>query len=222
MSAALVPVTVPGAPNIMGQIVNGEPYVIIKPMCDAMNVDVDGQRRKLNQAEWAVTELISATGADGKQYQMFALHADCIPMWLATINTNKVAEHARPVLVAYQREAARALRDYFYRGIAVQSAPEDPEGALAAAVMTYINHQVAQKIAEAEQLRLADPVWLTASGWTRKQGLPADQASAKSFGVRASAVGRSMGIEPRPVEHERWGTVNSWPPEVWERTTNGD
>jgi hypothetical protein len=35
-------------------------------------------------------------------------------MWLATIDTGRVAEHVRPLLVAYQKEAAQVLRDHFF------------------------------------------------------------------------------------------------------------
>lgn len=119
-STELVQITVPGTDvPILAATVNGKPFVPLKPMCQALDLDVDGQRRKLANAEWAVTEFISATGADGKTYEMVALDADHIPMWLATIQPGRVAEAARSTLAAFQREAAGALRDYFYKGGAI-------------------------------------------------------------------------------------------------------
>jgi hypothetical protein len=42
------------------------------------------------------------------------LHLDSFPMWLATIESSRVAEHVRPKLVKYQKECARVLRDHFF------------------------------------------------------------------------------------------------------------
>lgn len=120
MSGGLVRVPVPGTDTPMqATLVGGEPYVAVKPMCATIGIEAQAQQTKLDQAEWAVTTIIVATGTDGKSYRMVALHADCIPMWLATIAVNRVSEQARPILIAYQKEAARALRDYFYSGAAV-------------------------------------------------------------------------------------------------------
>jgi hypothetical protein len=52
--------------------------------------------------------------ADGKLREAFCVHLDCLPMWLATIETSRVAEHVRPKLVCYQREATKVLADYFF------------------------------------------------------------------------------------------------------------
>ncbi|MFC9769335.1 phage antirepressor N-terminal domain-containing protein, partial [Rhodococcus jostii] len=103
----------------MATEVGGRPFVPLKPMCQSLGIDEDAQRRKLAQADWAVTSLITATGSDGKSYQMTALDADHLPMWLVTIQPSRVATEARQVLSAFQREAAGALRDYFYQGVAV-------------------------------------------------------------------------------------------------------
>jgi phage antirepressor YoqD-like protein len=35
-------------------------------------------------------------------------------MWLATIDTGRTREEVRPLLMAYQKEAAKVLRDYFF------------------------------------------------------------------------------------------------------------
>ncbi|NKS42258.1 phage antirepressor [Rhodococcus hoagii] len=119
-STELVQITVPGTDvPILAATVDGKPFVPLKPMCQTLGMDVDSQRRKLATADWAVTALITATGADGKTYEMVALDADHIPMWLATIQPSRVSESARPTLKAFQREAAGALRDYFYKGGAI-------------------------------------------------------------------------------------------------------
>lgn len=89
-------------------------WVPLRRPCEALGIDPDGQRRKLQGKPWAVTEMISATGPDGKLYEMFALHLDCLPMWLATIDAKRVKEEMRPKLELYQREAAKVLADHFF------------------------------------------------------------------------------------------------------------
>lgn len=111
----IIPIT--GTPGI--EVISGE-YIALKPMCDGLGLDIEGQRRKLKECSWAVTEKISATGADGKTYQMTVIHKDSVPMWLATISEKKVRdEEVRKTLIRYQKEAAKALNDYFTKGVAV-------------------------------------------------------------------------------------------------------
>jgi hypothetical protein len=88
--------------------------VVIKSVCEHLDIDVENQRKKLNQAAWATTVMITAVAKDGKNREVACLDLDCLPMWLATIQTTKVKPSARPLLEAYQREAARVLRDHFF------------------------------------------------------------------------------------------------------------
>ena len=46
-------------------------------------------------------------------------------MWLATIDTNRVSEVARPTLEAYQLEAANALDAYFHKGGVINPRAEE-------------------------------------------------------------------------------------------------
>ncbi|QOV97183.1 phage antirepressor N-terminal domain-containing protein [Rhodococcus pyridinivorans] len=220
LTGQLVQIAVPGTnATIPAAEVDGKPFVPIKPMCEAIGIDVDGQRRKLAEAEWAVTELISATGSDGKSYQMVALDADHLPMWLATIQTNRIAEEARPVLIAFQREAAAALRDYFYRGGAINpSATEDQLERIArqagaqAAVLQALKGIVDPKHLEAKgRIVLAralgetpeiDPasVPLYVSDYLKSKNLSSDMIAAKSsgFGKRLKGLYVSeRGDEPK-------------------------
>jgi hypothetical protein len=99
-------------------------FVSLRAVCGALGVDVESQRKKLAGQPWAVTVMITATGPDGKRYEMTGVHLDTLPLWLATISASKVAEEVRPKLVAYQREAARVLADHFLgrRGVAALTA----------------------------------------------------------------------------------------------------
>lgn len=92
----------------------GQPYVVVKRTCEDLGIDHDSQRKKLSSLAWAVAVMITATGPDGKRYEMFCVSLDTMLLWLAGINPNKVAAAARPALIAYQMECSKALRAHFF------------------------------------------------------------------------------------------------------------
>lgn len=112
--ASIIPVTgTPGLQNIEGE------YIALKPLTEAIGIGYVAQYEKLQEAEWATIRLNRTVGADGKSREMATLHKDAVPMWLATIQPSRVKPEVRPVLIAYQKEAAKALNDYFTKGVAV-------------------------------------------------------------------------------------------------------
>lgn len=92
---------------------DGKVWVAGKSVCRALGVDDRSQQKKLKNKAWAVTVMITAPGTDGKNYQMWCIGLDSLPMWLATIEPSKVAARVRPKLVRFQLEAHRVLRDHF-------------------------------------------------------------------------------------------------------------
>lgn len=54
---------------------DGEVYVPIKPICEAIGIDVDAQRNKLNADEFfnSTTAIIAAVAADDKEREMFCI-----------------------------------------------------------------------------------------------------------------------------------------------------
>jgi len=93
-------------------------FVVVKRLCESLAIDADSQRKRLSDPErcpWAVTVVMTATGSDGKSYEMLCLDLESLPMWLATIDASRVKSEAREKLVEYQCECARALRDHFFR-----------------------------------------------------------------------------------------------------------
>lgn len=92
-------------------------WVVEKRMCEVMGIDHDSQRKRLSDHErspWAVTAMMTATGPDGRSYEMFCLDLDSLPMWLATIEVKRARAESRAKLIDYQRECARVLRDHFF------------------------------------------------------------------------------------------------------------
>lgn len=91
----------------------GEVFVSLTRLCDSLGLTTFTQSRKLEGKAWATTIMMKAVAADGKTREVLGLHIDSVPMWLATINESKVAEHVRPKLRKYQLECARVLKDHF-------------------------------------------------------------------------------------------------------------
>lgn len=94
---------------------DGEAYVALKPICENMGIDFNGQYQRLKRAEWAAMCMTHTTGADGKTYDMAAIDRQTFTMWLATIDTPRIRnEEAKRLVVLYQQEAAKVLEQHFF------------------------------------------------------------------------------------------------------------
>ncbi len=94
---------------------DGEIFVPIKPICEAIGIDVESQRDKIQADEIlnSVAVFCTATGADGKQYEMHCLPLRYTYGWLFTINPKKVAPAAREAVARYRRECYDVLYEHF-------------------------------------------------------------------------------------------------------------
>jgi P22_AR N-terminal domain len=61
-------------------------------------------------------------GLDGKTRKMVVMPVEKLPLWLTTINANKVDVAIRPKIERYQAESATALHDYWTKGAAFSQA----------------------------------------------------------------------------------------------------
>ncbi|MGW4426396.1 phage antirepressor N-terminal domain-containing protein [Streptosporangium sp. NPDC004631] len=95
---------------------HGEPAVILKPTVESMGLDYSAQLQKLRRKSWAVVGETPTTGADGKTYKMTIVDLDTWSMLLANIDERRVSDAVRPLVIRYQRESARVLREYWTRG----------------------------------------------------------------------------------------------------------
>jgi hypothetical protein len=95
---------------------DGEIWTSFRRICENLGVSYRRQLRKLRGRSWAVVAQKATTGPDGKIYQMECVNLNTLSMWLATLNENKISDPAvRAKIVRYQIEAARVLRDHFFR-----------------------------------------------------------------------------------------------------------
>jgi len=100
--------------------------VVLKPSIEAMGLSYPRQLRKLETRSWATVAQRATVADDGKLREMVTVDLDTWAMLLANINENRVPEDRRALVVAYQKESARALRDYWTRGRAVNHRLVDP------------------------------------------------------------------------------------------------
>src|SRR5690554_6507938 len=103
---------------LVGQ--GNEPLVAMKPVVVNMGLSWDGQLRKLGEKFNSVTCVTTATGADGKQYEMICLLLRKLPACLYSINPSRVKPELRDKIIRYQEECDDALWDYWTKGSAVR------------------------------------------------------------------------------------------------------
>ena len=119
MSNQLVTIPVPGTSNpIMAVQKDGTEWASITHVCDALGIDSKSQRRKIQGKSWACGVMMTLQVA-GQNREVFMVDRRTLTMWLATIDTNRINENARPTLEAFQLEAANALDNYFHNGGAI-------------------------------------------------------------------------------------------------------
>lgn len=89
---------------------NGEWYIPIKPICQALGIEFETQRDKINTDEIlsSVAGLRPATGSDGKKYEMLCLPLKYVYGWLATINPKNVAPEASSLFLIMKASRSRS------------------------------------------------------------------------------------------------------------------
>lgn len=87
----------------------------IKPICEALGIDFDSQRKKLKEDEDLNSTAVLSTvvAADGKDREMLCLPIEFVFGWLFTINPKNVKEDARESVRKYRMECYRALYSHF-------------------------------------------------------------------------------------------------------------
>jgi hypothetical protein len=137
--------------------VGGKPHVVLKPAFDAIGLDADQQIRKVQRQPWAGTGVTTVPTAGGPQ-QMVTADIRTFLMALATIPASRVAEHARPLLIAYQSEVADAIEAYWTQGGAINPRATDEQ------LDRIIGRAKAQAEVVAALRGIVDAAWLDAKG----------------------------------------------------------
>lgn len=159
--------------------VSGKPFIILRPTIERLGLDYSAQFRKLQHRSWATVASATTVAEDGRARTMTAVDVRTFLMLLATIDERRVAEDARPMLVAYQQEVAEAVEQYWTHGGAI-----NPR-----ATADQLEQIASRAESQMRVLRLADG--LVDKNWLE----------AKTRHVVARALGEEPELEPatRPL-----------------------
>ncbi|MDO3401928.1 phage antirepressor N-terminal domain-containing protein [Mycolicibacterium neoaurum] len=210
MTTDLVTIPVPGTNRkIAATVIDGVPFVSLRHACEAIGLAVESQRKKLASRSWATATQWVSVAEDGRRREMTMVDRRTFTMWLGGIDENRLSSGAKPILVAFQAEAADALDAYFNEGDAINPrADEDQLDRLArqararAAVLQALMGVVDPKHLEAKgRILLAralgeapeidsDDLPLYVHDYLRGKGLTRElvEAKASGFGKRLKAL----------------------------------
>lgn len=138
--------------------IDGKPFIVLRPVVESIGLDYSSQIAKLRDRSWTNRRDIPTVAADGRTRLMAAVDVPTFLMWLATVNENKVAEGARPLLVAYQRESTEAVYGYWTQGGAINPRATDEQ------LDRIISRAKAQAEVVAALRGIVDAAWLDAKG----------------------------------------------------------
>ncbi|GHG15497.1 phage antirepressor N-terminal domain-containing protein [Streptomyces filamentosus] len=106
--------------SIHTTMVDGHPHIVLKPAVEELGLSYPAQYRKLQTRSWAsVAQRAMQVPGDDQTRTHTTVTVRTFLMLLATVNENKVAESARPTLVAFQNETADAIEAYWTQGGAI-------------------------------------------------------------------------------------------------------
>lgn len=133
---------------------DGEPYVPIKPIAEALGISWASQTVKLDRyaSRWTIS-MIETVAADGAARDMLCMPLRKLPAYLYSIDARKVKEAARPKVERYQGECDDALWAYWSQGLAIN--PRGPAGDGCAALIEELSGvRLELSALAAENLRL--------------------------------------------------------------------
>jgi len=168
---------------------DGEPFVAMRRVVENLGLNWAGQSTKLTAlgAKFNCMD-IHTVAADGKERSVLAMPVAKLPLWLATINPNKIPDPAkRAKIELYQAESAIALHDYWTKGVAVRGDMEGMVTSIDPRVMKALGGMFKGIILKA----------LTEVRSDLENGALLDTQAAVSRGMTAGEVVEAAGIRNR-------------------------
>ena len=92
-----------------------EQLVPIRPICEALGIDPEGQRQRIERDEIIAPTafIIKAVASDGRIREMYSIPYRYIFGWLFSVDISKVSEEARASVVQFKKECYDALYEHF-------------------------------------------------------------------------------------------------------------
>lgn len=197
--------------------VGTEPMVILKPVSDLLGLNWPGQYAKLSADQTACIEFISIQmPGDDQARKTMVVSLETFAVWLARLTPSRVKASARDVVVTYQREAARVLRNHFF-------GPSSEVAKRPASGIALLEEMVAELRAQHERTAVLEAKveaiegrhdWFTALAYAKLTDRPTDRPYLARVGRRATQILRARGEQPVPRQDATFGSINTYPSNV--------
>ncbi len=177
---------------------DGQIYVAVSQMCQALGIDTQGQTRRIQRLEILADGLkgVAKLATPGGVQRGYVLRVDLVPLWLSGIRISALNEDVRPKLERFQREAAKVLWEAFQQGrltadldfdaLLAQDTPEAQAYKMAQAVLQLARTQLLMRAQIADHEQRLETIE-SQLGNTGRNVTP-DQASQISQAVKAVAL----------------------------------
>ncbi len=179
---------------------DGQVYVALAQVCDALGIDTGGQRRRLQEHDILRDGLAQATidTAGGRQ-RAWLVRADLVPLWLASLRAGAVRAELVEKLRLLQRRAAVVLWEAFRDGELTAAGDDELAGVsaetaqaveLARAVLALARNQAAMEARLGGRLAAVEGRLETveAALGDKSRLITEEQATALSQAVKAVAL----------------------------------
>lgn len=95
---------------------NGEQFVAMKPICEAMGLDWGAQRQLMGRDPVlsSTTCIIHAVAEDGKHREVVCLPMSYLNGWLFKIDVTRYESERREKIIRYQKECYQVLFNHFF------------------------------------------------------------------------------------------------------------
>lgn len=96
-------------------VLQKEKLVPVKPICEALGIDMESQRKKINEDDilGSTAVLSTVVAADGKEREMLCLPLEFVFGWLFSINHKNVKQEAQETVKKYKLQCYHALYRHF-------------------------------------------------------------------------------------------------------------
>ncbi|MFB4320627.1 phage antirepressor N-terminal domain-containing protein [Actinomadura sp. 21ATH] len=199
--------------------VDGEPMVILRPIAELLGLAWSPQRAKLSADQTAcVTFIVTQLPGDDQARKVMAVSLETFTVWLARLQPSRVAPEARDTVIAYQREAARALREHFF-GARTEPVRKPASG------IALLEEMVAELRAQHERTAVleakveaieGDYRSFTALAFAKLHDYPTNRPYLAKVGRRATQIMRDRGETPHKRQDATFGQINVYPSDVLE------
>lgn len=210
----------------------GDVYCVPKEISDHLGLHWSGQLAKFKGDMYRNSLRYVAISSPRGTQSTTLLNVEMLPAWLMSIQSSRVHARYRERLIAFQRECAKALDDYWRSGVAVN--PRAQQGASAldrypemraivqslevAAQARILAEQATAQASRAEakaDLAIEDGKRMTIEEFVLKNGLlrqlPVSEWRSMAVWLTHFCHAHNLAIQKQPVPGKLWPDENSYP-----------